>query len=176
MLEFLWSALNIVLLAYFIILCFRAAKLLRENSGLLASLLFGLGLLSFMGQSGKDKNAENQIIKQGFVAPDHLDPTSVKSITTTLEKSLGNSTDLRIHYGKDSTGKWVPIDAFSNRGGWVSGLQWVPRIILVNATADGDDFNYTVSGTLQWKLLGITLYHQVKGYEKPTKNRESLGR
>ena len=116
-----------------------------------------------MGQSGKDKNAQDQIVKQGFVAQDHL--TSIASITVPLEKSLGSSTDLRIHYGKDSTAKRVPTDAFSSRNGFVGGLEWVPHRILVNTAANGNDFKYTIDGTLRWTLLGTTVYHQKKRYE-----------
>jgi hypothetical protein len=152
MLQLVWSALNISLLVYFIVICFRAARLIRENSGVFASLLFGLGLLSFMGQSGKDKNAENQIVKQGFVDRDRLNPASVRSYDIALEKSPGSSVDLSILYEKDSTGKIVPIDAFSNRNGLVGGLEWVPDRIQVKPTADGDDFNYTVGGTAAWPI------------------------
>ena len=164
MLQLVWSALNVALLIYFIVICFRAAKLLREHSGLFVSLLFGLGLLSFMGQSGKDKNAQDQIVKHGFVAQQHL--TSITSIIVPLEKSPGNSLNLRMYYGKDSTGKLVPIDALSFRNGFVGGLEWVPDRIQVKPTANGDDFNYTVAGTLQWKLLGVPVYSQRKKYEK----------
>jgi len=166
MLQLLWSALNVALLIYFIVICFRATKLLRENLGLFASILFVLGLLSFIGQSGKGNTVQNEIVKQGFVAQDHLDPASIKSITLTLEESLGNSTNLRIHYGKDSTGKMVPINAFSNRNGFVSGLEWVPQIILVKTTPDNTDFIYKIVGILRWKLLGSTVYSQTKRYEK----------
>lgn len=166
MLQLIWSALNIALLVYFIVICFRAARLLREHSGLFASLLFGLGLLSFIGQSGKDKKAQSSVVKQGFVARDRLNPASVRSHDIALEKSLGSSIDLTILYGKDSTGKTVPIDAFSRRNGFVGGLEWVPDRIQVKPTADGDDFNYTVVGTLHWKLLSATVYSQRKRYEK----------
>jgi hypothetical protein len=166
MLQLLWSALNAALLIYFIIICFRAARLIRENSGLFASLLFGLGLLSFMGQSGKDKNAKNQVVKQGLVSQNKADPASVRHTYITLEKSLGNSMALSILYGNDSTGKRVPIDAHSIRNGFVSGLEWVPHRILVKATAEEDDFNYTVDGMLHWKLLGVTVYHQAKKFKK----------
>ena len=166
MLHLLWSALNIALLVYFIVICFRATRLIRENSGLFTSLLFGFGLLSFIVQPGKVKNTENQIVKQGFVAQDRLDPTSMKSITLALEESLGNSTNLRIHYGKDSTGKLAPIDAFSSQNGFVGGREWEPHRILVKTGADGDDFNYTVDGILRWRLLGVTVYYQGKNYQK----------
>ncbi len=166
MLQLVWSALNVALLICFIVICFRAARLIRENSGVFASLLFGLGLLSFIGQSGKDKNVHHPVVKQGFVDRDRLNPASVRSYDIALEKSLGSSVDLSILYEKDSTGKIVPIDAFSSRNGFVGGLEWVPDRIQVKPTADGDDFNYTVGGTLRWKLLSATVYSQRKKFEK----------
>lgn len=47
----LWSILNIGLFLFFIIICFKATKLIREKLGLIATIVFVFGLLSFVGNS-----------------------------------------------------------------------------------------------------------------------------
>ena len=56
MLELIWGILNIALLLYFFVICFKVIKLIRENLGLLATLIFAIGILSFVSKPNKEKN------------------------------------------------------------------------------------------------------------------------
>ena len=55
MLELIWGILNFAILIYFIIICFKAVKVIWENLGGIAALFLVLGLLSFKMNS-KNEN------------------------------------------------------------------------------------------------------------------------
>ena len=61
MLELIWGIFNGILLIYLIVICFKSVKLIKEKIGFLASLIFVLGLLSFMSKSN-DKNLADRIL------------------------------------------------------------------------------------------------------------------
>ena len=90
MLYLLWSLLNIALFLYFIIICFKATKLLREKVGLLASIIFVAGSLSFIGQSNIDNDNKepnsNQIRTWKFHSADTLNKNATFSLDVILEK------------------------------------------------------------------------------------------
>jgi hypothetical protein len=73
---------------------------------------------------------------------------------------------LDIKYGKDKQGQLnIPISGNSWTTGFVSGTNWKPSLIIVNRTDDNNKFEYSVHGTMEWKLLGATLYSQPKEYK-----------
>ncbi len=56
MLELLWGILNIAILIYFIIICFKVIKIVRENLGGIATLVFVIGLMSFISKPNDQNN------------------------------------------------------------------------------------------------------------------------
>ena len=53
MLELIWGILNVFLLIYFIIICFKSVRIVKEKLGLFASFIFVIGLLSFISKPDK---------------------------------------------------------------------------------------------------------------------------
>lgn len=91
MLYLLWGLLNVGLFLCFIVICFRATKLIRQNFGLLAAVVFVFGLLSFIGSSNNNNNKEpdsNQIKTWKFTQDDSLSLYSSSSVFIDLEKTL----------------------------------------------------------------------------------------
>jgi hypothetical protein len=168
MIYLLWGLLNIALFLFFIIICFKATKLIRQTFGLFASIVFVFGLLSFMGNSNNNDNKEpnsNEIKTWKFTSNDSLirHPTSSEFID--FEKTLISKYYLFIKYGKDKDGQTnIPISASSSTNGFISGTNWKPISISVNKTHDNNKFKYFVSGVIEWKLLGATIYSQLKEY------------
>lgn len=168
MIYLLWGLLNFGLFLFFIVICFKATKFIREKLGLLASIFFAVGLLSFIGQSNNDDNTEpnsNQIKTWKF----NLDSTKSnesESLNIDLEKTLVSKYYMGIKYGKSLEGDLnIPISAYSSIDGFVSGTNWKPLDIIVNRTIDNKKFEYIVSGVVEWKLLWTTLYSQSKTYK-----------
>jgi hypothetical protein len=166
----LWGLLNIGLFLFFIIICFKATKLIREKIGLFASIIFVFGLLSFIGHSNNDnENKEpnsNQIKSWKFTSEDSLNRNATYSIDVDLEKTFVSKYGLGIKYGKDEQGQMnIPISASSSTTGFISGIDWKPISIIVNRTTDNNKFEYFVDGIVEWKLLGATIYSQHKEYK-----------
>lgn len=169
MLYLLWSLLNIGAFLFFMFVCVRATRLLRDQLGLLTSVVFILGLLSFISRSDNPK--DNQLTRseplETWVSPmkDSLD-MSFFSKRVSLEKTMGPGIELRIGYGQHvSTNQDMPADASTMMTGLVSGLAWQPIVIDMQPANAPGVFAYHVSGILYWKLLGSTLYSQEKIYK-----------
>ena len=170
MLYLLWGLLNAGLFLFFILICFRATKLIRQNLGLLASIVFVFGLLSFIGRSNNNNdNREpnsNQIKTWKFTSDDSLSKNPTYSVFIDLEKTLVSKYYLFVQYGKDKGGQInIPISASSSTNGFISGTNWKPISIFINRTDDNNKFEYFVSGVVEWKLLGATIYSQLKEYK-----------
>jgi hypothetical protein len=165
----LWGLLNIGLFVFFIVICFKATKLIREKLGLFASIIFVFGLLSFVGHSNneydnKEPNS-NQIKTWKFTSEDSLNRNATYLLDVELEKTLVSKYDLGIKYGKDRQREInIPISAYSSTSGFISGTNWKPISIIVNRTIDNNKFEYFVDGVVEWKLLGATIYSQLKEY------------
>ncbi len=170
MLYLLWGLLNIGLFLFFIVTCFKATKLIRAKMGLLASVIFVFGLLSFIGKSNSNNdNLEpnsNHIKTWKFVPGDSLKSNESYLQNIELEKTIISKYDLGIEYGKDLQGQLnIPISAYSSTTGFVSGTNWKPVSIIVNRTNENKKFEYSVDGVVEWKLLGATVYSQQKNYK-----------
>lgn len=166
----LWGLLNIGLFLFFIVICLKATKLIREKIGLFASIIFAFGLLSFIGHSNsgndnKEPNS-NQIKTWKFISEDSLKNNDSYFLDIDLEKTLVSNYYLGIKYVKDKSRQInIPISAYSSTTGFISGTNWKPVSIIANRTNDNNKFEYFVNGVVEWKLLGATIYSQLKEYK-----------
>jgi len=170
MMYLLWGLLNIGLFIYFIIICFKLLKLIRGKIGLFATIIFAIGILAFIGNSNSNnENNEpnsNQIKTWKFIEKDSLKKNESYLLSVDLEKTLVSKYELGIKYGKDKQGQInIPISAYSSITGFISGINWKPVSIYVYKTKDNNKFEYHVYGNLEWKLIHITIYTQVKEYK-----------
>lgn len=161
MIYLLWTILNVGLLIFFLVICFKATKLLREKIGGFVAVFFVLGLLSFVSNP-KDKklnshkyetwtlNSGENLTKKGYAQG------------IVLEDMLISKNTLSIFYVKKNQAN-IPISAYSNSSGFANGTIWTSSAIIVNPTKD-NRLAYSVSGVLEWKLMGATLYTQPKSY------------
>lgn len=168
MLYLLWGLINIGLFLFFIAICFKATKLIRENLGLLASIVFVFGLLSFIGHSNtNNENKEpnsNQIRTWRFASEDSLNASDTHTISVRLEKTLIFKYNLDINYANDKNMFSIPTSASSNTTGFIAGTNWRPIWIIVKRTDDKNKLWYSVLGIVEWKLLGALIYSQQKLY------------
>jgi hypothetical protein len=170
MIYLLWALLNIGLFIFFIVICFNATKLIKEKFGVLTSIVFVFGLLSFVGRSNNDKDNKepnsNQIKTWKFNSIDSLDKSSNVYMDIDLEKTLISKYSLGIGYGKDKQlQNNIPTSANTWTTGFESGTSWKPISIIVNRTDDNNKFEYEVDGTIKWSLLGMKIYSQPKHWK-----------
>lgn len=166
----LWGIVNIGLFLFFIIICFKATRFIREKIGSFAAFIFVFGLLSFIGHSNNDNDnkepGSNQIKTWKFISEDSLKSNDSYLLSVDLEKTLVSTYDLGIKYGKDKQEQInIPISAYSSTTGFISGINWKPVAIIVNKTNDNNKFVYLVDGVVEWKLLGTKIYSQPKEYK-----------
>lgn len=169
MIYLLWGLLNTGIFLFFIVICFKGTKLIREKTGLFASTIFVFGLLSFMGTSNSDNDTNepnsNQIKTWKFISADSLSRNTIQLLNIDLEKTLVSKYVLGITCAKDKQVQFnIPISAYSTTTGFISGAKWKPVSIVVNRTTDNNKFEYNVIGVVEWKLLGATIYSQPKRY------------
>ncbi|GAB4020879.1 hypothetical protein [Spirosoma koreense] len=169
MLYVLWALLNLGLFLFFVSLCFRATKFIRENIGRLASLVFVVGLLAFVGNSGRNRttgyNSTNSVKKWEFNSRHNAVDTTLKFAPATIDKTLLSEIDLVVLYGREKASvRWVPIEATSTKAGFASGHVWTPTRIIVDSKPQTGKFMYAVDGLLDWTLLGVPIYTESKTY------------
>jgi len=154
----------------FLVICFRATKLVKEKIGLFAAVFFVLGLLSVLGQPAKDsynKGANsNEINSWFFASEDSLSRYATYFVQIILEDNWISKKNLGVKYGTDKQGLTnIPISAYSTITGFTSGTIWRPNTIKVYTTDDNNKFQYFVVGIVEWKLLGATIYTQSKRFK-----------
>jgi hypothetical protein len=166
MLYLIWGLLNIGIFVYFLSVCFRAIKLVRQEIGLFAAIVFVIGFLSFCSQpKDQEKSANSMSSKIGtFTSEDSLNCNPSFSYRLRLESNLISEYDLIIDYQKDSTEENVPISAYTKTKGFTAGTEWKEESVIVNKNNDNNKFSYSVLGVVDWNFLGQTVYTQPKTF------------
>lgn len=159
MLQLIWGILNISIVIFFIVLCFKAVKHIREKIGLFAAIIFSFCLLSFMG--GPKKDYENK--KFSFENKKENTPNTLETHTTTiiLEDNLVSQLKMLVQYNDKEA-----LSAITTTTGLVSGTNWRTDFININKTNKDNFYRYHVEGVLEWKLAGVVMYSQLLTFEK----------
>ena len=169
MIHLIWAILNVCLAIAFIVVCYKGAKLVKNEIGLWAALIFVLGLLSLMNVFNKDGiqyKYNEKVMKKGFSSSDSIIEGTSKNRYVSLEKNLVSDFNLSFNYGQGKISKLnTPIDAEVRINGATNGIRWKPMMFLINETDSNTKFAYDIYGLLEWKLMGITLYTQHKSFK-----------
>ncbi len=170
MIYLIWSLLNLGLVIYFLVICLKAIKLLRERVGVFAAVIFVFGLLSFLGQSAQDsyrkRTDSNDLKTWTFVSENSLEEHVVSFEEIELEANIISKRHLRVKYGNIAQSQYnIPISASPYTSGFCSGTDWIPVAINVYSINNNKEFKYSVIAVIEWKLMGLTLYNQQKKYD-----------
>lgn len=161
MLEILWGTLNIAVLVYFTIICFK----IHKNLGVLAALVFVFGLLSFISKPKEDNSKSKTFNSQNEITKIELNKFSKNTYSRekTLEDKLSTDIKILISFGENASEKKL-LYANVYRNGFVSGTDWETTNIYLSKLGN-DNYQYNVIGKVDWKVLGIKLYTQIKEFE-----------
>lgn len=148
----------------------KQQNLFGKKIGLFASIVFVFGLLTFIGQSNKESDNKeqnsNQIKSWKYNSENSMNNAESYFLDIDLEKTLVSEFNLGIKYVRiNESQENIPISAYSSMTGFISGTSWQPKSIIVKRTNANNKFNYFVTGVLEWKLLGMTVYLQSKDYK-----------
>jgi hypothetical protein len=162
MLELIWGLLNIAILIYFVIICFKSTKVIKEKLGIFASLIFVLGLLSFIVKPSDEESKSKIFDLQNPTIKQNMFKENTFSTRIILEENLTTSIEMSIMFGEN---KNKLISAQTNRSGFVSGTNWnVENVTIEKSKTDNKCF-YNVSGRLEWKILGLKIYSESKYFK-----------
>lgn len=165
MFELIWGILNGLLLIYFIIICFKSVNIIKEKIGILASLVFVIGLLSFISKPNENKIADKNIEILNQTNPKKAFNGNTYLRFVTLEDNLTSKIELTILCGeKESDNELIILNADCNRTGFISGTNWNTKNIDVDKEKGEKFCKYSVSGIMEWKILGITIFSEVKDF------------
>ena len=165
MLELFWGILNLAILIYFIIICFKIIKIVYENLGRIATLIFVIGLMSFISKPNDDENKvksfdlqnENkEVISNNFTG-------DISSKKIVLEENLTTKIEFYIQYG-EKNGENKLLNAQTSRNGFVSGIDWKTKSIEIEKI-NNNSCKYNVIGLKDWKIFGIKIYTELKVFD-----------
>ena len=164
MLELIWGILNIAILIYFIIICFKVIKIVRENLGIIATIIFVIGLMSFISKNNNENktvetfeiNDESKIIGEDKITGHIFDQDII------VEKELATTILAKITF-KEYDQQVRVLNANSTLTGFASGIEWKTSNIEITKNKD-NSYNYEITGTKNWKLLGVKVYTQLKEF------------
>ncbi|MCE7043483.1 hypothetical protein [Dyadobacter sp. CY312] len=148
MVYLLWSLINLAALCWFLYIAFSVLKLIKEHLGVPSLIIFILGSLSF---------------SQGTLTNEKPQPSYNEQMTLgvqMIDEQLWYNTSLFYAYPKDSLTGEARGDV--SQSGLVIGHGWKPT--LSRLWFENGKLNYSVSGTHEWKFLGLTLYSEPKQF------------
>lgn len=151
MINLLWSLLNLGILVWFLLIVFSVLKWVMKNLGMLSTVVFIVGILSFIRSTVVNNQSQGNQLKENEIVG-----------TKSLEKSLFYNLDLLYVYKKDSVYN-APLAGKVLKSGTVIGHEWAPGLTEVNLS--NGVMNFDVVGDHQWKLLGLTLYSQPQRFK-----------
>lgn len=161
MFELIWGIFNGILLLYFIVICFKSVKLVKEEIGFLASLVFVLGLLSFMSESSDNNIAVKNIDFLNQSNPKKTFNGNSFFYEVLLEDNLTSKIGLLLIVGEKGT-ELIILNANCYRSGFISGTNWNVEHVDIDKQKDKNYCSYLVRGKMDWKILGITIFSDYK--------------
>jgi len=161
MIYLVWAILNIGLFLFFVFVCFRATKLIKEKLGLFASIIFVFTLLSFVDAPNSSEQKLGETFDFNLDKDENKTYNNKRSEHVTLDNNLIFFINLNMVYNKN-VDTITPILAGSAMSGLVAGHRWKAQTVTANVV--GQTIKYTVDGLIEWKLLGLNIYTQSKTY------------
>lgn len=151
MIYLLWSLFNIGMLVWFLLIAFGALKLFLKEMGMVSTIIFVIGIFSFIKGSVVNNQEQGYQLQKNEVIGKH-----------NLENAISFHLDLSYIYKKDST-YTGQLSSKILVTGLISGHGWNPE--LTYTEIKNANINYNVTGEHQWKLLGLVLYNQKQQFK-----------
>lgn len=151
MIYLLWSLFNIGMLVWFLLIAFGALKLFLKEIGMVSTIIFVIGIFSFIKGSVVNNQEQGYQLQKNEVIGKH-----------NLENALSFHLDLSYVYKKDTT-YTGQLSSKILVTGLISGHGWNPG--LTSTEMKKNIVNYHITGFHQWKLLGLVLYNQEQEFK-----------
>ena len=162
--ELFWTILNTVLFILFIIVCFKAALAIRKELGFWSFLFFALCLFSLAFSKKETDNDKYFTFENGMQTQNSIKTDTIQKFLVSehvLSDRLLSTINLRVKFKSTET-NIAAISAQAYCTGFFNGTRWEPKFIDVVATDKLGVFQYKVTGTIGWTLMGFLLYSEPK--------------
>lgn len=151
-------------------LLFRATFYIKKRWGDFygAIFVFAVVLLFFRGGNTAANNAGNynpDLQKWEYTSKDSVTSNGNNAVYEPMQKTGISSYQMLIDYGiSKAEQRKVPISITIMHTGWMGYTEWETSNIMLGDVDEKDKLEYTVGGTLKWKLLGFTVHSEKKSY------------
>lgn len=164
MLELLWGIVNSAILIYFIIICFKVIKIVRENLNGIATLVFVIGLLSFISNPNDENNNMKtfKIKDESIIKSEGNNNGRIFDRDIILEKKIATTIIAKVTF-KEYDQQFQLLNANTMMNGFISGIDWKTSNVEITKIKN-NLYNYQITGTKDWRILGIKIYTQLKDF------------
>jgi len=161
MIYLFWALLNIVALICFLVLCIKAVKTIRQQYGLLIAIVFSFCLLSLLNNPGEEQTDKIFYLENKTKNIELPANETIKEVV--IENNIMNQTEmyLNVHSKNDSI---KPYKASFSTSGFICGTNWKAIMMVINPCRKKNQFKYDIEARQEWKLMGITIYTELKTY------------
>ena len=165
MLDVTWSILNVLLLVSFPFFLINVMKIIREKRGIILALFLSFLLFSFVFRKEKVDNNITRTSRFTTDSKDNIYPGKGVSDFKKLEEMPLSDVELYSFWGfSKEKNEYIPIDATVSFSGFTSGHQWKTSHISIDKEAAKSGYEYTITGSVEWSILGFSVYTQPKQF------------
>ncbi|SOD79237.1 hypothetical protein [Spirosoma fluviale] len=157
-----WGLLNLGLAITIFVISWRNFRIYSKRYGSLATGILLLLTASMCQSPGKKQPAgANPAAFQTTISSSLIQENGPRSYYIQLTDFGFSKLTQSVILNQTSDSTTAQLSSFVNLTGFMSGIHWTS--IYTSVTLDADrHLRYNSSGTLQWSLLGIPVYTQVK--------------
>jgi len=155
----LWGIFNLTFTLFFVIICVRSVKLIKEKFGRLTALVFVFGGIALLvNTQAPYRQTSGAPTADCFLSA--TGPTIIKKVS--IDSQIASTLELHFFVSPNRPHSRVSQGSCA-LSGFVSGLDWRTESIQLKVNGP-TTCQYSVIGHLQWKLMGISLFSQRKVY------------
>lgn len=160
----IWGLFNIGLGITVFALSYRNFRFFSERYGSLAAgILFLLTVAMCQSPATKPPTGPDPNASMATVTIPDFSPNWSQSYRARLVDLGSCQLSQHIVFTKKNPSDSIQITSAVHLTGFTSGLLWKPIAVFANAGQDRR-IHYSAAGTLEWRLLGMPVYYQLKQF------------
>jgi hypothetical protein len=165
-LAFALLVISLYLLVYFIKLYYRIYQLVKINIGQGVAIVFAVSIFVLCcGRQAQEQPAENKYSNADFKDTASGKFNKIFTIEK-LEDNKMNALYLYIQYAQPyHSKKMIPVSATCSFTGISFNTKWRTTVVSLVSSRDSTQLFYSVAGTMDWSLLGVTFLHNSKYFQ-----------
>jgi hypothetical protein len=158
MIELIWFLLNLTILIYFLYICFEVLKLIKNKIGIIKTIIITIGFISITTHnSNNEKNFIDILDKSNRY-------TEKFKVEELIDNNIISKIKLSIFYVNENN-EIIFTNAKSENFGLIGGTDLEIHSISFNKSEIINQYEYRLSASKIWKILGIRIYTESINYD-----------